>query len=129
MTEIPQQHAQARGAPPGAVADVLCHVQRHGDLAPAVRLGPVVVDAEFRGSRVLDNRAAGRVWADIEPDVLRGADDALAAAAAVRREALERAHTEAGARRRAPTGLGARGRECARAPSQTRSLEARHAGA
>jgi hypothetical protein len=88
----------------------------------------VVVDAEFRGSRVLDNRAAGRVSADIEPDVLRGADVALAAAA-VRREALERAHTEAGAQRRAPTGSGTRGRGCARAPSQTRSLEARHVGA
>jgi hypothetical protein len=69
--EIPQQHAQAAGgAQPRAVVDVSRHVQGHGDLAAAVRLGPVVVvDAVYRGSRVLDDRAAGRVWADIEPDV------------------------------------------------------------
>jgi hypothetical protein len=82
----------------------------------------------FRGSRGSDDRTAGQMRAHTERDVLRDADAALAAAA-VRREALERAPTESGARRRAPTDPGARGRGCARAPSQTRSLEARHAGA
>jgi hypothetical protein len=104
-------------------------VQGHGDLAAAVRLGPVVVNAVFRGRRGSDDRTAGRMRADTEREVLRDADAALAAAAAVRREGLERAPAESGARRRAPTGRGARGRGSARAPSQTRSLEARHAGA
>jgi len=128
MTETPQQHAPARGAPGQAVVDASHPVQGHGDLAAAVRLGPVVVDAVFRGSRGSDDRTAGQMRAHTERDVLRDADAALAAAA-VRREALERAPTESGARRRAPTGPGARGRGSARAPSQTRSLEARHAGA
>jgi hypothetical protein len=102
-------------------------VQGHRDLAAVVRLEPVVVDAVFWGSRGVDDCTAGRMWADMEADVLRDAKPALANAAAVRPEALEGAHTEAGARRHAPSGPRTRGRGCARAPSQTRSPEARHA--
>jgi GAF domain-containing protein len=59
---------------------------------------PVLVDGRFWGMLNFDDCTTERAWSDGEVEVLRAA--AAAVAAAVRREALERAHAEALARER-----------------------------
>jgi GAF domain-containing protein len=64
---------------------------------------PVLVDGRFWGMLNFDDCTTERAWSDGEVEVLRAATAAVAAA--VRREALERAHAEAIAREREQAAL------------------------
>lgn len=83
---------------------------------------PIFVDGTFWGAINFDDCTAERAWADGEVEVLRAAGAAVAAA--VRREAQERAHAEALAGERAQAAE-ERAAELARASDVLRSINSR----